>query len=151
MRLFINLFILMATVISCSNDDNREDTIIETPNLNGTWKPVRYEYKGKTYPLSECEKKGQILVNTNSSGVYERYGASSSGTDCNLYDSFSGSWNYDAMNRTLTLSYNENGTPKTLQKQIEDFSSTELKVTDTSKDLDNVPGNDEASLVFAKQ
>lgn len=151
MRLFISLFVLMTALISCSNDDSREDTVIETPNINGVWKPSRYEYKGKTYPLSECEKKGQILVNTNFSGVYERYGASTSGTDCSLYDSFSGNWTYDKMDKVLRLTYNESGTVKTLKKQIEDFSSTELKITDSSKDLDNVPGNDEASLVFTKQ
>jgi hypothetical protein len=151
MRLFINLFILIAVVASCSNDDDREDTIIEAPNISGVWKPARYEYKGKTYSLSDCEKKGQILVNTNFSGVYERYGISGSGTDCSLYDSFSGNWNYDNMNKVLTLSYNENGIIKTLKKQVEDFSGTELKITDASKDLDNIPGNDEASLVFTKQ
>lgn len=150
MRLFISLFVIMTIVFSCSNDDNREDTILETPDINGVWKPTRYEYKGKTYPLTDCEKKGQILVNTNFAGIYERYGENTSG-NCNLFDSFSGNWTYDKMNKILTLTYNENGTAKTLKKQIEDFSSTELKITDTSKDLDNVPGNDEASLVFTKQ
>ncbi|MDQ0592812.1 hypothetical protein QFZ37_001181 [Chryseobacterium ginsenosidimutans] len=151
MRLFINLFIVIAIVASCSNDDNREDTVIQTPDINGVWKPARYEYKGKTYTVSDCEKKGQILVNTNFSGVYERYGISSSGTDCNLYDSFSGNWSYDNMSKVLTLNYIENGVAKTLKKQIEDFSSTELKITDNSKNLDNIPGNDEASLIFTKQ
>jgi hypothetical protein len=150
MRLFINLFVLITVVASCSNDDNREDTVIETPNINGVWKPARYEYKGKTYVVSDCEKKGQILIGANFTGVYERYGENTSG-NCNLYDSFSGNWSYDTMNKVLTLSYNENGTVKTLKKQIDDFSSTELKITDTSKDLDNVPGNDEASLIFTKQ
>jgi Lipocalin-like domain len=150
MRLFISLFILMISFTSCSNDDSREDTIIEKPDINGVWKPERYEYKGKTYPLTDCEKKGQILVNTNFAGVYERYGENTSGS-CNLFDSFSGNWKYDSMSKVLTLTYNENGVAKTLQKQIEDFSSTELKITDTSKDLDNVSGNDEAILVFIKQ
>jgi hypothetical protein len=140
----------MIMIVSCSNDDAREDTFIETPNINGTWKPVRYEYKGKTYLLTDCEKKSQILVNTNFSGIYERYSENTSGS-CNLFDSFSGSWTYDNMNKVLTLTYNENGVVKTLKKQVEDFSSTELKITDSSKDLDNVPGNDEASLIFIKQ
>ncbi len=149
MRLFISLLILI-TVISCSNDETMENTVIEKPDINGTWKPVRYEYKGKTYLLTDCEKKGQILVNTNFAGVYERYGENTSG-DCKLYDSFSGNWTYDNMSKILTLSYNENGNVKTLKKEVQDFSPTELKITDTSKDLDNIPGNDEASLVFIKQ
>ena len=149
MRLFISLFILMTMVVSCSNDDSREDTIIKTPDITGTWKPERYEYKGKTYLLTDCEKKGQILVNTNLAGVYERYGDNTG--NCNLYDSFSGNWTYDNMTKVLTLTYNENGTVKMLKKEVEDFSSLELKITDSSKDLDDVPGNDEASLVFIKQ
>jgi len=151
MKNLISLFILIFIVTSCSNDDSRGDSVIETPNVIGTWKPVRYEYKGKGYILNECEKKGQIHINNNFSGVYERYGIASSGTDCNLYDSFSGSWSYDNMNKILTLTYTENGTVKTLKKVIENFSDTELKITDSSKDLDNIPGNDEAALVFIRQ
>lgn len=143
----------MTFVLSCSNDNSREDTIVTIPDINGVWKPLRYEFKGKTYPLNDCEKKGQILINANLSGVYERFGISDSDSDsdCNLYDSFSGNWNYDNINKVLTLTYNENGIAKTLKKQIEDFSSTELKITDSSKDLDNVAGNDEASLIYIKQ
>jgi hypothetical protein len=151
MKNLISLFILIFIVTSCSNDDNRGDSVIESPNVVGTWKPVRYEYKGKVYILNECEKKGQIHINSNFSGVYERYGIASSGTDCNLYDSFSGNWSYDNMNKILALTYTENGTVKTLKKVIENFSDTELKITDSSKDLDNIPGNDEAALVFIRQ
>lgn len=149
MRFFLSLFIVFA-VASCSNDDSRENTIIDTPDINGNWKPVRYEYKGKTYLLDECDKKGQILVNTDFSGVFERYGISASG-GCNLYDSFSGTWNYNNMDNSLVLTYNENGSSKTLKKQVQNISNTELSITDSSKNLDNIPGNDEAILVFAKQ
>jgi hypothetical protein len=151
MKNLISLCILIFIVTSCSNDDSRGDSVIESPNVVGTWKPVRYEYKGKVYILNECEKKGQIHINSNFSGVYERYGIASSGTDCNLYDSFSGNWSYDNMNKILALTYTENGTVKTLKKVIENFSDTELKITDSSKDLDNIPGNDEAALVFIRQ
>lgn len=151
MKPFISLLIFIVIVLSCSNDNSRENTVVTIPDINGVWKPSRYEFKGKTYPLNDCEKKGQILINANLSGVYERFVVSDSGPDCNLYDSFSGNWNYDNINKVLTLTYNENGIAKTLKKQIEDFSSTELKITDSSKDLDNVAGNDEASLIYIKQ
>jgi hypothetical protein len=151
MKNLISLFILIFITASCSNDESRENTVIETPNVVGTWKPVRYEYKGKVYILDECEKKGQININDNFSGVYERYGIASSGTDCNLYDSFSGNWGYDNINKTLTLTYTENGIVKTLKKIVESFSNTELKIVDSSKDLDNIPGNDEAALIFIRQ
>lgn len=142
---------MMAVAVSCSGNDDVENTVIQKPNLTGTWKPQRYEYKGKTYPLSQCEKQGQILINVNLSGVYEKYGAASSGENCNLLDSFLGVWSYDEFTKDLVLTYNESGAVKTLKKEIVDFSENELKITDTSKNLDNIPGNDEASLVFVKQ
>ncbi|SEM16554.1 Lipocalin-like domain-containing protein [Chryseobacterium taichungense] len=151
MKLLSKIIIIMVVAISCSGNDAVEDTIIEKPNLTGTWKPQRYEYKGKTYPLTECERKGQIVVNASLSGIYERYGVSASTGNCNLDDSFAGKWVYDEVTKDLTLTYNENGTAQTLKKEILDFSDNELKILDASKDLDNVPGNDEASLVFVKQ
>lgn len=147
---FIIGLITITSIVSCSNDDDRGTTVIETPNINGVWKPARYESKGKTYPLNDCERKGQLLVNNDLSGVYERYDTPSSGS-CNLLDSFSGKWEYDNMNKILTLTYNESGNIKTLKKEVEDFSTTELRILDNTKNLDGLPGNDEASLVFVKQ
>lgn len=149
MRFFVAL-IAMMSIVSCSDNDDRENTIIKTPKINGTWKPVRYEFKGKTYPVTQCENKGHILINDNLSGVYERYSSLTSGS-CSMIDAFSGNWTFDTMNKTLTLTYTENGLTKTLVKDLEDFSDTELRIRDSSKDLDNNPGNDEASLVFTKQ
>lgn len=147
---FIIGLIAIISIVSCSNDDERGTTVIETPNINGVWKPARYEFKGKIYPLNDCEKKGQLLVNNDLSGVYERYDTPSAGS-CNLLDSFSGKWEYDNMNKILTLIYSENGNTKTLKKEVEDFSTTELRIFDNTKNLDGLSGNDEASLVFVKQ
>lgn len=149
MKFIIGLIVMMS-IVSCSSDDERSTTVIVPPNINGVWKPARYESKGKTYPLNDCEKKGQLLVNNDLSGVYERYDTPSSG-GCNLLDSFSGKWEYDSMNKILTLTYSENGNTKTLKKEVEDFSTTELRIFDNNKNLDGLPGNDEASLVFVKQ
>jgi hypothetical protein len=150
MKFFITMIAITSMIISCSDNDDREDTIIKTPKINGTWKPVRYEFKGKTYPVTQCEAKGQILINDNLSGVYEKYTSVTSG-NCNMSDSFSGNWTFDAISKALTLTYTENGLMKTLTKDLEDFSDTELKIGDSSKDLDNTPGNDEAILVFTRQ
>lgn len=147
---FIIGLIAIISIVSCSNDDERGTTVIETPNINGVWKPARYEFKGKIYPLNDCEKKGQLFVNNDLSGVYERYDTPSAGS-CNLLDSFSGKWEYDNMNKILTLIYSENGNTKTLKKEVEDFSTTELRIFDNTKNLDGLSGNDEASLVFVKQ
>ncbi|CAA7197152.1 lipocalin family protein [Chryseobacterium potabilaquae] len=151
MKFLTNLIVAMILVSSCSNGDSREDTTFEIPNINGMWKPSRYEYKGKIYSLPDCEKNGQLLVNIDFSGVYEEFGKSSVDNNCNKFISFAGKWGYDAMNRMLTLSYKENGVTKTLTKEVEDFSDVELKIFDNSKDLDGIPGNDEASLIFTKQ
>lgn len=151
MKLFICFLVLAGMAVSCSDSGERENTVIPAPDLNGIWKPVRYEYKGKTYLLTDCEKKGQISVNSDFSGVYERYGSTGPSSNCTLYDSFAGKWSYDKVTKILTLTYQENGISKTLKIEIQDFSSVELKITDTSQNLDTVPGNDEASLVFTKQ
>ncbi|WP_294249396.1 lipocalin family protein [uncultured Chryseobacterium sp.] len=151
MKLLISFLLMAGMAISCSNSDERENTVLPAPDLNGVWKPVRYEYKGKIYLLADCEKKGQISVNSNFSGVYERYGSTGSSSNCTLYDSFAGNWSYDKVTKILTLTYQENGISKMLKKEVQDFSSVELKITDNSQNLDNVLGNDEASLVFTKQ
>lgn len=150
MKFLISLIVMMS-IISCSSDDSRENTEIKTPDINGVWKPYQYEYKGKTYPVSTCQQKGQISVNTDFSGVYERYDVAPSSGECNMFDSFAGKWSYDNMSGTLTLTYTEAGVVKTLKKDVDTFSDTELKISDNTRDLDNIPGNDDAVLVFIKQ
>ncbi|PRB02008.1 hypothetical protein CQ046_13675 [Chryseobacterium sp. MYb7] len=148
MRLFIGILLLMS-IASCSSDDDRT-VVNENVSINGTWKPYKYEFKGKEIMLSDCEKKGIIFINPDFSGSYERYDASSSG-NCNLFDSFGGKWTFDKMYQTLTLTYTESGVSKTLKKEIDSYSSTELRINDSSKNLDTTPGNDEAVLVFRKE
>lgn len=148
MRLFIGILLLMS-IASCSSDDDRT-VVNENVSINGAWKPYKYEFKGKEIMLSDCEKKGIIFINPDFSGSYERYDASSSG-NCNLFDSFGGKWTFDKMYQTLTLTYTESGVSKTLKKEIDSYSSTELRINDSSKNLDTTPGNDEAVLVFRKE
>jgi len=148
MRLFIGIFLLMS-IASCSSDDDRA-VVNENVNINGTWKPYKYEFKGKDIMLNDCEKKGTIFINPDFSGSYERYDVASSG-NCNLFDSFGGKWTFDKMYQTLTLTYTESGVSKTLKKEIDSYSSTELRINDSSKNLDTTPGNDEAVLVFRKE
>ncbi|RXM40321.1 hypothetical protein BOQ62_06320 [Chryseobacterium sp. CH21] len=148
MRLFIGILLLMS-IASCSSDDDRT-VVNENVSINGTWKPYKYEFKGREIMLSDCEKKGIIFINPDFSGSYERYDASSSG-NCNLFDSFGGKWTFDKMYQTLTLTYVEAGVSKTLKKEIDSYSNTELRINDSSKNLDTTPGNDEAVLVFRKE
>ena len=137
------------SIASCSSDDDRA-VVNENVNINGTWKPYKYEFKGKDIMLNDCEKKGTIFINPDFSGSYERYDVASSG-NCNLFDSFGGKWTFDKMYQTLTLTYTESGVSKTLKKEIDSYSSTELRINDSSKNLDATPGNDEAVLVFRKE
>jgi len=150
MKFLIGLIAIMG-VVSCSSDDDRSNSRAEEVNINGTWKPSRYEFKGKSYPVSTCEKKGQILINTDFSGVYERYEAGAGSGECIKPESYSGKWAYDKMYGKLTLAYTEAEVSKNLQKTVEDFSATELKIADNSKNIDGIPGNDEAVLVFRKE
>lgn len=151
MKLLISLTILFFLVSSCSDDDIMQDTVIQESEIVGMWKPLRYEYKGKTYPVSGCQQKGQILINFDFSGVYENYDVPSSTGNCNLLNSFTGKWNYDMKDNTLKLTYKESGANKILSKNVETFSDTFLKISDNTKDLDNIPGVDDATLVFTKE
>lgn len=149
MRLFIGILLLLG-VASCSSDDDRNVTV-ENQNVNGSWKPYKYEFRGKDVMLSDCERKGQLLINADFSGVYERYAVAESTGNCNKVESFPGKWNFDKLYSTLTLTYTEAGISKTLKKEIDGFSDTELRILDNSKNLDSEPGNDEAILVFRKE
>lgn len=143
----LNFIIILLFTVSCSSDD-RENAATQEQIIIGNWKPYAYEYKGKIYIVDECEKRGQLLINNDMSGVYEKYIKSSE--NCTNTASFNGQWIYDKNTLILTLTYKENGMTKTLVKQVEDFSDSELRIIDTSVDLDNNPGNDQAILTFTK-
>lgn len=147
MRLFIGIIMLMCFA-SCSSDN--ANVIEENVSITGNWKPYKYEFRGKNIMLDDCQKKGQILINGDFSGVYERYGLSTTG-DCHKLDSFVGKWSYDKLYNILTLTYAESGENKTMKKEVDSYSTTELRIHDNSQNLDNVPGNDEAILVFRKE
>ncbi|PIF47433.1 lipocalin-like protein [Chryseobacterium sp. 52] len=149
MRFFIGIFLLVWTV-SCSNEDN-DNVVTENISINGSWKPYKYEFRGKTILLSDCERKGQILINADFSGAYDRYETDAVNGNCIKPDSFTGQWVFDKMYSILNLTYTEGGVSKTVKKEIDSFSSTELRIHDNSKNLDNVPGNDEAVLIFIKE
>lgn len=137
-------------IVSCSSDDNN-NVVEENISINGSWKPYKYEFRGKTIMVGDCQQQGQISINADLSGVYERYDISESSGGCNKFDSFVGKWNYDKLYNTLTITYTEADIVKTLKKQVESYSTTELRISDSSKNLDNAPGNDTATLVYRKE
>lgn len=136
--------------VSCSNDDDHHQAVANDVSINGTWKPFKYEFRGKNIVLNDCEDKGVIMINADFSGAYDRYESGVSG-NCNLSDSFVGKWAFDSLYNTLTITYNDAGVTKTMKKQVQSYSDTELRINDNSKNLDNTPGNDEAVLVFGKE
>lgn len=147
MKFKLSFIIILLFVLSCSSDD-RENSNDQEQSITGNWSPYSYEYKGKIYVVDECEKKGQLLINNDMSGIYEKHIKSSE--NCTNVASFNGQWAFDRNTLILTLTYKENGITKTLIKQVENFSDSELRIIDTSVDLDNIPGNDEAILKFTK-
>lgn len=150
MRFLLGILFLMG-IVSCSNDDNDNMSVDNNVAINGTWKPYKYEFRGKTIMVSDCELQGLININTDFSGAYERYEISPTSGNCNKADSFTGKWSFDKLYNTLTLTYTESGVDKTLKKSVQSYSATELKISDNSKNLDTTPGNDEAILVFIKE
>jgi hypothetical protein len=146
---FLIGILLFISITSCSSDDDR-NVIDNNVKVNGNWKPYKYEFRGKTIQLNDCEQKGLILINPDFSGSYERYETSTSGA-CTNPDSFTGKWVYDNLYSSLTLTYIESGVTKTLKKEVQSFSETEMSISDKSKNLDDVPGNDQATLVFRKE
>ncbi|MCP1301020.1 lipocalin family protein [Chryseobacterium sp. S0630] len=149
MKYFIGILLLMGFV-SCSNDDDDHQAVANDVSINGIWKPFKYEFRGKNIVLNDCEDKGVIMINADFSGAYDRYESGVSG-NCNLSDSFVGKWAFDSLYNTLTITYNDAGVTKTMKKQVQSYSDTELRINDNSKNLDNTPGNDEAVLVFGKE
>jgi len=149
MKYFIGIVFLMMAV-GCTSDD---DTPVTDDNvsINGTWRPYKYEFRGKNIMLNDCEDKGVLSINTDFSGFYDRYEKSETTGECIATDSYAGKWNYDKLYSNLTLTYNESGENKIIKKQIQGFSDAELRIQDNSKNLDNVPGNDEAVLVFKRE
>lgn len=147
MRFFIGILLLVG-IVSCSSD-NDNNVVEENISIDGSWKPYKYEFRGKTIMVGDCQQQGLIQINPDLSGVYERYDTSTSG-GCNKFDSFVGKWKYDKLYNTLTITYIESDTQKTMIKNVESYSATELRIHDNSQNLDNVPGNDEAILVFRK-
>ncbi|WP_160136097.1 lipocalin family protein [Chryseobacterium sp. c4a] len=147
MKFFIGILLLTGMVSCSSNDDT--PTVVDNTNITGTWKPANYEFRGKTIPLNDCESRGQIYINTDYSGTYERNEAGA-GDTCNLVDSFTGKWAYDKLYNVLILTYTEGNETKTLRKEVESYSETELRIKDNNKNLDNVPGNDTGILIFRK-
>ncbi|UKB83313.1 lipocalin family protein [Chryseobacterium sp. MEBOG06] len=149
MKFFIGILFLLSFA-SCSSDDN-SDVFNEEIKINGSWKPYKYEFRGKDIMVNDCTRRGQLFINANFSGLYERYDMVESSGNCNKVDSFTGSWSFDKLYSTLTLSYMEAGVSKIMKKEIDSYSDTELRLYDNSQNLDNVPGNDEAILVFRKE
>ncbi|NIF03997.1 lipocalin family protein [Chryseobacterium sp. Tr-659] len=148
MKYLIGIALLMG-IISCSNNDDNP-VVVDNASINGAWRPFKYEFRGKSIVLNDCEDKGTLLINADFSGAYDRYETAASG-NCNLSDSFVGKWNYDNLYNVLTLTYTEDGATKTMKKEVQSYSNTELRIHDSSKNLDNVPGNDDAILVFRKE
>ncbi|WP_347219787.1 lipocalin family protein [Chryseobacterium sp.] len=139
--------LLLAGMVSCSSDDDNTPVMNNT-NIAGSWKPSNYEFRGKTIALNDCEGKGQLVINADYSGNYGRY--EKAGDNCNLIDSYSGKWSYDKLYNVLVLTYEEGNETKTLKKDVESYSETELRIWDESKNLDSSPGNDKAILIFRK-
>ena len=57
----------------------------------------------------------------------------SSSGNCNLLILLEEKWAFDKMYQTLTLTYTEAGVSKTMKKEIDSYSNTELRINDNSK------------------
>lgn len=141
------IIVLFAFIfIGCRSDDNKPQNT--TVSIVGSWKPVRYEFHGKTYSVTDCQKKSELLVNSNMTGYYDSYYYT---TMCEHTASYTGSWHFDQNNEILSISYIDNGVTKTKTFTVSNVSSTELSLLDNSHDIDGIAGNDNAELVFKKQ
>ncbi|UKB80375.1 lipocalin family protein [Chryseobacterium sp. MEBOG07] len=130
MKLFIGI-LLFISIASCSSDDDRT-VVNENVSINGSWKPYKYEFRGKNIALNDCEDKGVIMINADFSGAYDRYEAGISG-NCTLSDSFVGKWTYDSLYNTLTITYTEAGITKTMKKKYSHILILSLGFGTTAK------------------
>lgn len=145
-----NIFytVLILFFISCRDEPNHQNTTaLEDYNkqIQGTWTPSYYEYKGKIYPVNDCQKSGRILVSSDMSGTYEVYDMNGS---CQNLNNYIGIWSYGT--NGLSITYTENGVSKIKNLPFNTISDSELKLYDNSKNLDGLGGLDEAILVYIK-
>lgn len=130
--------------LSSCNRDESPKTTPNTMNYVGVWKPSHYELKGKTYSLTDCQKKGVINIQTTMAGSYESYETISS--NCSNVESFAGTW--QTSSSELKLNYSEAGVTHTKILNVNTLSTSQLKVDDNTHNIDGIPGNDEAVIVY---
>lgn len=91
MKKFFLLFISIAMLTACSEDDNSPQTD-DGSEIVGTWFLVDAKAGGVSGNLSDCAKKTFVTFNTDGSASSEFY-EETDGT-CEVSDSNTGSWDY---------------------------------------------------------
>lgn len=134
--------------VSCSND--REPSPSQPVNLNGTFRLSHYEFKSKNYNVSGCDVNDKIVINTDKTGIYEDSEFNNATQACYNVESLAGSWNLKAQEGLLVLKYLANGVEQTKAFNVNSVSDTEIRIETNSKNVDGVPGNDNAVAVWIK-
>ncbi|WP_313215048.1 hypothetical protein [Soonwooa sp.] len=133
---------------SCSSD--REPSPSQPVNLNGTFKLSHYEFKSKNFNISGCDINDKIVVNTDKTGVYENSEFNDATQACYNSESLSGIWNLQSQEGLLVLKYLANGVEQSKVFNLISVSDTEIRIESNSKNVDGIPGNDNAIAVWVK-
>lgn len=148
----LNYFAVLTLILifSCRNESPQEPNPYDiNAALKGNWKPSYYELKGKVYQVSTCQSNGLITINSTMNGSYDVIDKDIA-NNCQTVFTAAGSWKVDSNTGNLILSYNENSTPKTVNLSLSTVNDTELRINDSSKNVDGTGGLDDAVLVYKK-
>lgn len=148
MNKYLVLPILVA-LASCDKDD--ESTSSKPLEINGTYKIHHYEYKSKNYNVVGCDVGDKILINADKTGVFENSELNDATQACYLLESLAGNWEIKSQEGVLNLKYNKNGVQQTRTFTISGISDTEIRIENSSKNIDGIPGNDDVIEVWTKQ
>lgn len=138
-------------LVSACKDNDRENEVSQPINLVGTWKIDHYEFKGKKYDVTSCDKEDAIVIQASNAGSYKKSEWSSSINACDYIENYVGTWFFAPLESKLVLTYKENTVDKTKTINLSEYSSQQLKIDNNTKNIDGIPGNDAAVEVWVKQ
>lgn len=148
-KIFYLAFVLLS--LSACKDNNGEDEVSQPISLVGTWKIDHYEFKGKTYNVTSCDKDDVIVIQAINAGSYKNSEWSPSINACDYVENYVGTWLFIPLESKLVLNYRENMIDKTKTINLTEYSSKQLKIDNNTKNIDGIPGNDAAVEVWVRQ
>ncbi len=127
-KLGIFILLIAVTLTSCGSDDDaapQQGAITNESLITGTWELTARKELGVDKTLDNCEKTSTIQFDANKTYTEKTFVDISN--ECVSDGEFVGTWSISA--ETLTLTYNDFGTPTTDTPTFSILSTGELVLT----------------------